>query len=194
MKCKACSKVIPDGFTDCPWCGASAVGAASSGARGTLEQTTSPAHNLLIAVSIVSSGLLFGVLNYFAAERRDGPLSLENSGYFLGRCVGAILLAAILVFAYGKIRGTKLRGPMQALVILTVSSLLTAVDSGASGAAAHQGNRSGQGAALQRRDQEPERHERTASCSHEVGRGKSLADAGYRHAKSAVCSGNFRAR
>jgi len=125
MKCKACSKVIPDGFTDCPWCGASAVGAVSSGVSGALGPAPSPAHNLLIAVSIVSSSLLFGVLNYFAAERRDGPLSLENSGYFLGRCVAAILLAAILVFAYGKIRGTKLRGPMQALVILTVSSLLT---------------------------------------------------------------------
>lgn len=23
MECKECSKDIPDGFTDCPWCGAS---------------------------------------------------------------------------------------------------------------------------------------------------------------------------
>lgn len=124
MKCKECSKLIPDGFTDCPWCGAkpSAAGAAPSDAS---EVVLPPTHNLVIGTSIVASGVLFGMLSYFAATRSAGPLSLENSGYFLGRCLGSILLAAIVVAVYCKVRASKPRGPVQVLVVLTLSSLLT---------------------------------------------------------------------
>ena len=127
MNCKQCSKVIPDGFTDCPWCGATAAIAvgAVSGNFVASEPAVSPAHTLLIASSIVSSGILFVLLNYFAATRSAGPFTLENSGYFLGRCVGSLLLAAIAVLAYGRYRPKKLRVPVQVLVILTLSSLLT---------------------------------------------------------------------
>jgi hypothetical protein len=129
MKCKACSKIIPDGFTDCPWCGASFAAAAvtnsSTYTYAAPALAVSSTQNLLIAASIVSSGLLLVLLNYFAATRNAGPLSLENSGYFVGRCVGSILLAAIIVVGYGRIRGKTPRRPVQALIILTVSSLLT---------------------------------------------------------------------
>jgi hypothetical protein len=127
MKCRQCSKVIPDGFTDCPWCGAvlAVPGAARSGNFVASEPAVSTAHNLLIASSIISSGALFGVLNYFATTRSTGPFTLENSAYFLGRCAGAIIVAAFFVFVYCKIRGKKPRGPVQALVILTLASLLT---------------------------------------------------------------------
>jgi hypothetical protein len=127
MKCKECSKVIPDGFTDCPWCGAKPSGAATAAASapGARKAAVSPMHNLVTGASIVSSGALFGMLNYFAATRSAGSLRLENSGYFLGRCLGSILLAAIVVAVYCKVRGTKPRGPVQGLVVLTLSSLLT---------------------------------------------------------------------
>jgi len=65
------------------------------------------------------------MVSYFATSRSNGPLSLENSGYFLGRGAGAILLAGLIVFGYCKLREQKLRRPVQALVILTLSSVLT---------------------------------------------------------------------
>ena len=80
---------------------------------------------LILAGSAVTSGLLFLGLSYFATSRATGPLSLENWDAFLGRCLGAVVLAGFLVFGYCKIRNTKLRGPVQALVVLTLSSLLT---------------------------------------------------------------------
>jgi hypothetical protein len=127
MKCTHCSKPIPDGFTDCPWCGnrSAALPAVASGrfAAGTTGAST--AHNLILAISAVTSGLLFVLLSYFATSRTTGPLSLENWDAFLGRCLGALVLAFLVVLGYGKIRNTRLRGPLQALIILTVSSLLT---------------------------------------------------------------------
>jgi hypothetical protein len=126
MKCKECSKEIPHGFTDCPWCGATAgVGIPGVSRGGGSSAGGSETYHLLIAISIVTSGLLFIALNYFGAVRTSGPLTPENSGYFIGRFVGALLLAALLVWGYGKIRGAKLGGPVQALIILTLSSLLS---------------------------------------------------------------------
>jgi hypothetical protein len=124
MNCKACSKIIPDGFTECPWCGAgfadSRIGNVPS------PKLESPSfHSLILGSSIFSSALLFGIVSYFATSRSNGPLSSENWGYFLGRFAAAIALAALVVFQYCKIRDAKLRGPVQALIILTLSSLLT---------------------------------------------------------------------
>lgn len=123
--CKQCSKVIPDGFTDCPWCGApfgaSAFGPKPSGSG----DTGSSAHQLLTAVSLVSSGLLFCVLNYFAMVRSEGALTAANSGYFLLRFIGAIAVAAAVVVLFCKIRELKPRRPVLGLVILTLSSLVT---------------------------------------------------------------------
>lgn len=124
MNCKQCSKVIPDGFTECPWCGA---GFADSriGNVPASPVAGSSFHQLILGSSIFSSMLLFGIVSYFATSRNNGPLSSDNWIYFLGRFVGAIALAALAVFGYCKIRDAKLRGPVQALVILTLSSLLT---------------------------------------------------------------------
>jgi hypothetical protein len=122
MKCKECSKEIPNGFTDCPWCGAAVGSGVAGAASGT---TAAPAQNLLMAISIVTSGLLFVVLNYFAATRTSGPLTLEHSGYFLGRIAASLVLGALLVFGYCKFAGKVLRKPLLALIILTLSSLFT---------------------------------------------------------------------
>lgn len=126
MNCKQCAKVIPDGFTGCPWCGAP-FGAAALGAKapsGSVD-TPSSAHPLLIAVSLVSSGLLFCVLNYFAMVRSEGELTIANSGYFLLRFLGAIAVAAAAVLLFCKIRDLNPRRPVLGLVILTLSSLVT---------------------------------------------------------------------
>jgi hypothetical protein len=82
-------------------------------------------HSLIVGSSIFSSALLFGTVSYFATSRSNGPLSSDNWVYFLGRFVGAIAFAALVVFGYCKIRDSKLRLPVQVLLILTLSSLLT---------------------------------------------------------------------
>jgi hypothetical protein len=124
MNCKQCSKIIPDGFADCPWCGAAFTEPRIGNAASAIVES-SPAHRLILAISIASSAILFTIVSYVATNRSNGPISLENSGYFLGHGAGAIVLAALAVFGYSKFRGEKLRGPVQALVILTVSSVLT---------------------------------------------------------------------
>jgi hypothetical protein len=124
--CKQCTKVIPDGFTDCPWCGAP-FGANASGPKlpsGSVDASSS-AHQLVIAVSLVSSGLLFCVLNYFAMVRSEGELTAANSGYFLLRFVGAAAVSSAVVILFCKIRDLKPRWPVLGLVILTLSSLVT---------------------------------------------------------------------
>jgi hypothetical protein len=127
MKCRQCSKVIPDGFTDCPWCGATSATprGLATGQFGSSGAAASASQNLLIAISLLSSGVLFGALNYFVALRTTGPLTPENSGYLLGRGVGLLALAFLLVFVYYKIRKNRPRAPIQVLVCLTLSSLLT---------------------------------------------------------------------
>jgi hypothetical protein len=127
MKCAHCSKVIPDGFTECPWCGttSAARSAPATGRYAPAQPEVSPTHALILAITAVTSGLLFLTSSYFATSRTTGPLSADNWDAFLGRCLGAVLLAGLLVFGYCKIRNAKLRGSVQALAILTLSSLLT---------------------------------------------------------------------
>src|ERR1700739_2731 len=127
MNCRECSKVIPDGFTDCPWCGAVPGNVAAAPARDAVSThpVASPVHDSLIGMSVLSSAILFMALNYFAMVRDEGSLTLANSAYFLGRCAGSIILAAILVFVYFKIRGQKPRSAIQLLMIFSLSSLLT---------------------------------------------------------------------
>lgn len=127
MKCKDCSRVIPDGFTDCPWCGAIQAGPAAATPAGLrpIEPAISPVQHFLTAVLLLGSATLFVVVNYLAIMRTDGFLSLANSAHFLGKCAGSIILGAILVFLYYKIRHKKARSSVQLLVIFTVSSLLT---------------------------------------------------------------------
>jgi hypothetical protein len=126
MKCTHCSKAIPDGFADCPWCGAASTPSAASAkvvppATGGLSSTNS----LIVAMSAVTSGFLFLALSYVATSRSTGPLSAENWDAFLGRGLGALALAGLAVFGFCKIRSTRLRGPLVALIVLTLSSLLT---------------------------------------------------------------------
>jgi hypothetical protein len=127
MKCSHCAKVIPDGFTECPWCGtaSAASSAPATGRYAPPQPEVSSTHALIVAITAVTSGLLFLVFSYFATSRTTGPLSADNWDAFLGRCLGALLLAGLLVFGYCKIRNAKLRGSLQTLVVFTLSSLLT---------------------------------------------------------------------
>lgn len=127
MKCSRCLKVIPDGFTECPWCGtaSAAPSTPATGRYAPLPPAVSSTHALILAITAVTSGLLFLIVSYFATSRTTGPLSADNWDAFLGRGLGALVLAGLLVFGYSKIRNVQLRGSVQSLVVLTLSSLLT---------------------------------------------------------------------
>lgn len=114
MKCARCSKVIPDGFAECPWCGASPSAISSAPVAVTApiaaaapRVVAAPSGSLRgdgnTALAWISSSLsLFLVL--FAAQRltmqKFGMVSLEDVGYFLGVFLGPYAAAAILVLAY----------------------------------------------------------------------------------------------
>src|SRR5260221_4690814 len=106
MNCQQCSKVIPDGFVDCPWCGA-AQQATSTPPTHSLGHTpsasTSNSHPLQW-IGFLASFSIFCFLQYVGKLRIDGELTLANSAEFLGRCTGTFVLAAIFVFLYDKIR------------------------------------------------------------------------------------------
>jgi hypothetical protein len=130
MKCKSCSKIIPNGFTDCPWCGAvQTIAVAPPGqsipvnppSAATPFITTDQRTNLLLLVSMV----IYFALNYVSMIRNSGPLTLANSSFFLGRCTGSFLLGAILVFIYYKVRGKTVSNARKLQVIFLASSVFT---------------------------------------------------------------------
>lgn len=129
MKCSQCSKVIPDGFTDCPWCGAAASSkVVAAPASAIAAKPASPGFSA--ALAWVASLLCFVVivfLNYVAMARQFGAVSLENSGYFIGRCLGAYLLPGIAVFLYYKIRDRNPSNSTKLFTISTGASLLSLI-------------------------------------------------------------------
>jgi hypothetical protein len=134
MKCKSCSKIIPNGFIDCPWCGAVqtrgadppppaslAPGVIHSSSASALSNEADQKTNLLLLVSIV----IFFALNYVSMIRNSGTLTLANSSFFLGRCTGSFLLGAILVLIYYKIRRKTVSSARKLQVIFVISSVFT---------------------------------------------------------------------
>jgi hypothetical protein len=116
MKCRNCSKDIPDGFTDCPWCGepqpAAAAGAstlvselvARSAAKPVAEALRPTGNAVLAWVSCAISLVLAIFAAYAATLHRYGFLALPDFGYFIGACLGPFLISAILVFAFYYLR------------------------------------------------------------------------------------------
>jgi hypothetical protein len=129
MKCSQCSKVIPDGFTDCPWCGAAASSsAAATPPSGIPAKSVLHGGNAAPAWSASLLGFAAVVfLNYLATARQFGEVTLENSGYFLGRCLGAYLLPAIAAFAYYKLREKNPSTSTKLFTISTGGSLLSLI-------------------------------------------------------------------
>jgi len=112
MKCVRCAKIIPDGFTECPWCGASPSAISAAPVVVTARAVAAaPTRSLQgdsnTALAWISSSLSF-VLVLFAAHtltmRKFGFVSLEDAAYFLGVSLGPYAVSAILVFAYSWIR------------------------------------------------------------------------------------------
>ena len=111
MKCRNCSKDIPDGFADCPWCGESQR--ATPTGTASIAQTALPlptgglrsSSNVpLVWLSLCLSLVLVPGAAYAATMHKFGFLSWQDAGYFIGACTGPFLAAALIVFAYYSLR------------------------------------------------------------------------------------------
>jgi hypothetical protein len=102
MKCTPCSKDIPEGFTECPWCGAcpSAISAAPLLAAAPSAPSHSDSNTALAWISSLLSLFLVLCAARAATLHKFGFVSLEDSGYFMGVCLGPYVVSAILVFGY----------------------------------------------------------------------------------------------
>src|SRR5271167_1134296 len=108
MKCRNCAKDIPTGFTDCPWCGEVQSAASSASLPVTLARALpvaakAPRSASQQAFAWISSGVsvvLVVCAAYAVTSRKFGFVALQDSGYFIGACVGPFLVSAILVFAF----------------------------------------------------------------------------------------------
>lgn len=130
MNCRQCSKVIPDGFIDCPWCGARGVTLAGS-PFDSVKSSDPLVGTLLLSLASFACFAIIVLLNYFATVRVFGPWANykypQVSGYFMGRCFGSYILPALGVFLYYKIRRKSLEGAAQFLVISGWALLWTVV-------------------------------------------------------------------
>jgi len=123
MKCSACARDIPDGFADCPWCGAT---------YGTLPQPAASAappaesgRNLVfiwLASAVSLPFCLFAA--YVATYRKYGFFEMSDSGYFIGAVLGPYIASTIIVFLYYLIRRRNPQYPTKLLAIACGASFL----------------------------------------------------------------------
>jgi hypothetical protein len=117
VKCSHCLKVIPDGFTDCPWCGAvyPAPTLMSSSVpppvptRG--AALVAPAHvsasgpnDALFWIASLLSFLLVVFLTCTGLGRKLGPINLANSAPFIGAILGTYIFPILGVWVYYRVR------------------------------------------------------------------------------------------
>ena len=100
--CTKCKKTLPDGFVDCPWCGAKqlAPAPAKTIAEDELSQTRKAVYGLL---SLVSFCLVI-YSNYLVIEMTEHDAYPPYSPHFIARCVGSFLVPALGIFLYYKLR------------------------------------------------------------------------------------------
>ena len=115
---------MPDGFADCPWCGAVRGSAATVAASAfdAVSSSRSALQNALvwIGISLCSASIL--ILNRFAVLGEYGPRGY-SSAYVIGRVIGSYVIPAICVFLYYKISGKKAVSSVKFLVISCVTVL-----------------------------------------------------------------------
>src|SRR5271156_5388323 len=112
MNCRNCSKDIPVGFTDCPWCGApylaptpldASPAPAAPSVRSTPRFASAPRqdnHTVAAWLVFAMSSVVVVFSAYLSASRRYGSVSLEHSAYFLGAYVGPYVVSAIIILGY----------------------------------------------------------------------------------------------
>jgi hypothetical protein len=125
-KCNRCSKIIPDGFLDCPWCGAHQ---GLPGREARLEPAASSplpffGPDALAGLALfLSLACLFG--SSFVAILRDKVANPAASpAYFRGEWIGTFFSALIILTMFAAIRGRRVRSRVKFLSILGPGFLL----------------------------------------------------------------------
>ena len=126
MKCKECSKIIPDGFTDCPWCGAiqpqPSVGQPMQAASPKPVNSTGSDRVAGVAL-LLSLGFLFGC-GFLAIARDKAANPFANPAYFRGEWGGVCFWAVIIVVIFAAIRNKGVHPAVKFLVVFGAGFLL----------------------------------------------------------------------
>jgi hypothetical protein len=123
MKCQSCSKHIPDGFTDCPWCGSTPASRQllPGSPFDAAKSTRSTLRTVLLLLDVAVCFVIVVYLSLMATVQTYGPLRNYNpyylNGAFVGRCVASYAFPGIFVFLYYKIRKKSVTGLVQLAVI-----------------------------------------------------------------------------
>jgi len=119
--CGGCSKTIPDGFVDCPWCGAQ----QSAPLPGNSEDVPSPGLKAVYGLLSLVSFTVVILLVYVGTGISKGPVFPQNSAYFFGACAGAFTFPAFGLFLYYKV-SRKAASDAKKLLLITTWALLPA--------------------------------------------------------------------
>ena len=123
MKCLECSKQIPDGFTDCPWCGATPPSDSSAAEQRMFDSQTPKT----VALAVLSFGFLTLVLwlNYRKALVWAGTITAESTGYMIGGVFFSLLIGYLGLYLTKRTQGKNLAPASKALVITGVALLFS---------------------------------------------------------------------
>jgi hypothetical protein len=127
MNCSNCSKTIPEGFSDCPWCGepASVLSRAMPPPFPGGAVTAKPlGPGLGVAWLVLPMSLVVVIFAaYQATARQYGAVSLERSAFLLGACAGPYLVSAFILFVYSLIARKKIPASTKFLATFCGASL-----------------------------------------------------------------------
>lgn len=117
MNCQQCSRVIPDGFIDCPWCG---------DARRTpisIPATSVPTDWLTASALSLSLLCLFG-FSSLSISRDKAANPLANPAYFRGEWTGTYFSAVIILIIFAVIHKKRVRSSVKFLAVAAPGLLI----------------------------------------------------------------------
>lgn len=123
MKCAECSKQIPDGFDDCPWCGATP--GSDSISESSSRSKDDALKGALFGLLSFSFAVLTVWLNYRRAVTWAGIVNAESIGYMFGGVLFSLLVGCLGAYVLKKLRGRSVAPATKALAITGVALLFS---------------------------------------------------------------------
>jgi hypothetical protein len=117
MNCQQCSKVIPDGFIDCPWCG-------NVLRTSPPNPTTSVPTDWLTASALSLSMLCLFGFSFLSISRDRAANPLANPAYFRGEWIGIFIWAVLILIIFAVIRQKRVRSSAKFLAVAGPGLLL----------------------------------------------------------------------
>ena len=140
MKCSSCAKNIPDGFADCPWCGANYGALPQPGTSST--QPVESSRNVVLVWVASALSLPITLFNaYGSTKQKFGLVDGSDSAFLIGAFLGPYIVSAVILLIYYAIRRQKRQASVQFLATACGASLLAVLSivSHAAGATAQPG-------------------------------------------------------